>query len=138
VYRGYDDLVGLFTRLIREEEATVEEVANAYIGYIMDHYEYMRMIQHCVFFGKLDSQEFMDRFISSEQVLMDLFDALCSRITGYGGRDVRHLSHLFFATLNGILFNYGRFPARSREQLLGHMQTLTKLFGDLLAGSRMM
>lgn len=131
-FRGSEDLVKIFTRLIREEDASIEEVANAYIEYIMDHYEYMRMVQHCIFFGKFESKEPLGRVFSSEQVIMDLFDELFMKHTGSAGKDVRLLSHLFFASLNGILFNYGRFPSKSREQLLGHMKKLTKLFGSLL------
>ena len=130
-FRGNEDLVKIFTRLIREEDASIEEVANAYIDYIMDHYEYMRMVQHCIFFGKFASQEPLGRVFSSEQVLMSLFDELFMRHTDYAKKDVRLLSHLFFASLNGILFNYGRFPSKSKAQLLGHMKKLTKLFGRL-------
>ena len=130
--RGYDDLVEMFTRLIRTDDASVEEVANAYIEYIMDHYEYMRMVQHCIFFGKFASKEPLGTVFSSEQVLMDLFDELFMKHTNLSKKDVRLMSHLFFASLNGILFNYGRFPSKSREQLLGHMKKLTRLFAGMI------
>jgi AcrR family transcriptional regulator len=130
--RGNADLVDMFTRLIREENASIEEVANAYVEYIMDHYEYMRMIQHCFFFGKFASEGPMGTFITSEKIIMDLFDELFMKHTKYTEKDIRLLSHFFFASLNGILFNYGRFPSKSRKQLLDHMKKLTKLFGDLL------
>jgi len=128
--RGNADLVKMFTRLIREEDASIEEVANAYVEYIMDHYEYMRMVQHCFFFGKFASEEPMGTFVTSEKIIMDLFDELFMKHTNYDKKDVRLLSHLFFASLNGILFNYGRFPSKSREQLLDHMKKLTKILGD--------
>jgi AcrR family transcriptional regulator len=131
-YRGNENLMKMFTSLIREEDASIDEVAYAYIEYIMDHYEYMRMVQHCVFFGKFASQELMDKFISSEQALMDLFDELFMKHSRYAKKEVRLLSHLFFASLNGILFNYGRFPSKSRKQILDHMKKLTKLFGSLV------
>jgi AcrR family transcriptional regulator len=127
--RGNEDLVKMFTKLIREQDASIEEVANAYVEYIMDNYEYMRMIQHCFFFGKFASQEPMGTFITSEKNIMDLFDELFMKHSDSAKKDVRILSHLFFATLNGILFNYGRFPSKSRKQLLDHMKRLTKLFG---------
>lgn len=134
--RGSEDLVRIFSRFIREENASITEVANAYIEYIMDNYEYMRMVQHCIFFGKFASQEPMGKVISTEQVLMDLFDELFLKHSSCTKKNVRLMSHLFFATLNGILFNYGRFPSKSREQLLDHMEKLTGLFGSLVEGGK--
>ncbi len=130
--RGSEDLVKIFTRLVRAEDASVAEVGKAYIEYIMDHYEYMRMVQHCIFFGKFASQDPMGKVISTEQILMDLFDELFLKHTNCTRDNVRLMSHLFFATLNGILFNYGRFPDKSRGQLLDHMERLAGLFGGLV------
>jgi hypothetical protein len=61
------------------------------------------------------------------------------RLAG-GAGNPRYLAHSFFASLNGILITFHKYPGRSREELTEHMKTLTliytQMFRDgLLAGN---
>jgi hypothetical protein len=42
------------------------------------------------------------------------------------------VTHLIFSVLNGIVFTFGKYPGRTREEGVEHMKKLARLFIALL------
>lgn len=128
--RGAERLRDRFDAVSRELNPSPAETARLYIDYIMDHYECLRMSQHCLLYGRFQSSESLARIGETYRRLFERIDRVLENHAGDG--EVRHLTHLFFAALNGILFTFGRYPGRDRDEALAHMRRLGKLLGELM------
>lgn len=133
--RGAERLRDRFDAASQGENPSPAETARLYIDYIMDHYECLRMSQHCLLYGRFQSSESLERIGETYRGLFERIDRVLAGDSD--DPEVRHYTHLFFAALNGILFTFGRYPGRDREEALAHMRRLGKLLGELMAGRGM-
>jgi AcrR family transcriptional regulator len=130
--RGAERLRDRFDVVSRAGNPSPAETARLYIDYIMDHYECLRMSQHCLLYGRFQSPESLERIGETYRGLFERIDRVLAGDSD--DPEVRHYTHLFFAALNGILFTFGRYPGRDREEALAHMRRLGKLLGELMEG----
>ena len=130
--RGAERLRDRFDAASRAGNPSPAETARLYIDYIMDHYECLRMSQHCLLYGRFRSSESLERIGETYRGLFERIDRVLAARAG--DEEVRHRTHLFFAALNGILFTFGRYPGRNREEALAHMRRLGKMLGALMEG----
>lgn len=130
--RGAEKLYEVCDRIINIEKASIENTANTYIEYIMENFQYLRMLQHSILYGKFNSKESLDKLRAIQRKVFDLMDSLFKRCTTYDDEKIRLLSHLFFASLNGILLIYVNFPERSDREILSHMKRLGSLLAELI------
>lgn len=130
--RGAERLRDRFDAVSRAGNPSPAETARLYIDYIMDHYECLRMSQHCLLYGRFRSSESLERIGETYRGLFERIDRVLAGDSG--DPEVRHHTHLFFAALNGILFTFGRYPGRDREEAVGHMRRLGKMLGELMEG----
>ena len=130
--RGVDLLANQIKEMVRKK-ATIEDVANFYINVSVDKYELFRMCQHCVLYGKFNSEEYLNRVIEGFRNLFDQIDKVIE--SHISTKDARSLSHLFFSTLNGILLSYGRYPGREKAEAIEQMTKLALLFTSQLKAS---
>jgi len=130
--RGAKNFIKLFKKIIKKNDPAIEEISGAYIDYIMDHIEYLRMLQLAIVYGDFNSSESLEKLKSLERELFDLTDAMFKKHTSFDDKKIRELSHLFFCSLNGILLMYGNYPDRSTSEVLPHMKKLINLMSDLV------
>ncbi len=129
VIRGLDHLGEMYDDVIKNQNGSLEGMMNGYIDVIMEHFEYFRMCQHCILYGKFDSEESLTKIKVAYRTLFDKCDVIISRYVK--DENVRSHSHLIFSSLNGILLSFGRYPGRSKEEILTHMKKLGNLLTDL-------
>ena len=134
--RGARMLGDMFDEIIESGELSVEKTALAYIDTIMAHFEYLRMSQHCILYGKFKSQDSLNRVIETYRSLFDRLERILRDHVPEG--DARLYTHLLFASLNGILLSFGRYPGRRRDEVVAHMHDLTRALSRLLAGARLL
>ena len=125
--RGAEELVGLMETVAHKGAHSVEEAAELYVDFFMDHYEYMRMMQHCMLYGKFSSQESLGRLLLVYRKLFSQIDAIIqdAKIEIPHGK-LRIDTHLFFAFVNGVVFSFGRAPRRSEDEIRSHMKRMIK------------
>lgn len=128
--RGYERAIGIMNEMINTGNDTLDKVAVRYMEEMIDNYDYMRIVQHCVMDGKFRTQESIDQLKEVSRVLFGIFDKILSRETGV--KDLRLMTHLIFSVLNGIVFTFGKYPGRTREEGVAHMKRLARLFITLL------
>ncbi|HPS59206.1 MAG TPA: TetR/AcrR family transcriptional regulator [Spirochaetota bacterium] len=128
--RGYERAVSIMNEMINSGNDTLDKVAVRYMEEMIDNYDYMRIVQHCVMDGKFRTQESIDQLKEVSRELFSIFDRILSRETG--AKDLRLMTHLIFSVLNGIVFTFGKYPGRSREEGVAHMKRLAGLFITLL------
>lgn len=129
VIRGLDHLSEMYDDVIKNHNGSLEAMMNGYIDVIMNHFEYFRMCQHCILYGKFDSEESLVKIKAAYRALFDKCDVI---ISNYVKDDtIRYHSHLVFSALNGILLSFGRYPGRSKEEILTHMKKLGTMLTDL-------
>lgn len=128
--RGYERAVSIMDEMVKSGNDTLDKVAVRYMEEMIDNYDYMRIVQHCVMDGKFRTQESIDQLKEVSRELFDIFDGILSKETGV--KDLRLMTHLIFSVLNGIVFTFGKYPGRTREEGVAHMKRLARLFITLL------
>ncbi len=125
--RGAEELVQMMHKIADNTDRSVEEAANAYIDFFMDHYEYLRMMQHCMLYGKFSSEESLEKLFRVYRMLFEQIDRIMqdAKIEMPQGK-LRIDTHLFFAFVNGIIFSFGRAPRRNEDEIRSHMKNIVK------------
>ena len=128
--RVYERAIGIMNEMVNSGNDTLDKVAVRYMEEMIDNYDYMRIVQHCVMDGKFRTKESIDQLKEVSRELFGIFDRILSKETG--AKDLRLMTHLIFSVLNGIVFTFGKYPGRSREEGVAHMKRLARLFITLL------
>ena len=132
--RGYERAVSIMNEMVSSGNDTLDKVAVRYMEEMIDNYDYMRIVQHCVMDGKFRTKESIDQLKEVSRELFGIFDRILSKETGV--KDLRLMTHLIFSVLNGIVFTFGKYPGRTREEGVAHMKRLARLFITLLDRER--
>ncbi len=128
--RGYQRAITIMKEMIDSGDYSLDKVAERYMEEMIDNYDYMRIVQHCVMDGKFKTRESIDQLKEISRVLFTTFDQVLEKETG--AEDLRMLTHLIFSVLNGIVFTFGKYPGRTREEGVAHMKRLARLFIRML------
>ncbi|KFZ44826.1 TetR family transcriptional regulator, partial [Smithella sp. D17] len=105
----------------------IEKVTERFIQFLADNDQYFRMMTHFVLDGSLN-QEMIQRLNTAERVLLAQFDRIFAKENDE--KNVRMLSHAFFAAMNGIIITFRNYPGRSKEEALNHMLALGKIIAE--------
>jgi AcrR family transcriptional regulator len=128
--RGFQRAVDIMNEMISSGDNTLDKIAVRYMEEMIDNYDYMRIVQHCVMDGKFRTQESIDELKVISRELFSIFDRILEKETDMP--DIRAVTHLIFSVLNGIVFTFGKYPGRTREEGVAHMKKLAGLFITLL------
>ncbi len=128
--RGFQRAVDIMRDMLDSGNDSLDKVAERYMEEMIDNYDYMRIVQHCVMDGKFKTQESIEQLKDISRELFTIFDKILAKETNL--KDIRPVTHLIFSVLNGIVFTYGKYPGRTREEGVAHMKRLAKLFITLL------
>jgi AcrR family transcriptional regulator len=128
--RGFQRAVDIMSDQLNSGNNSLDKVAERYMEEMIDNYDYMRIVQHCVMDGKFKSPESIDRLKEISRELFTIFDRILEKQTNVS--EIRPLTHLIFSVLNGIVFTFGKYPDRTREEGVEHMKRLARLFITLL------
>jgi len=128
--RGFQRAVDIMNEMISSGNDTLDKVAVRYMEEMIDNYDYMRIVQHCVMDGKFKTVESIEQLKEISRELFSIFDRILIKETDIP--DIRAVTHLIFSVLNGIVFTFGKYPGRTREEGVEHMKRLARLFIKLL------
>ena len=121
-----------------EEEINSESGCNLmrycelHVRYLNENMTFYQMMSHFMLGGGLPSEtsEKMDPIMKS------WMDNLESIIIRSGNRsDSRISAHAVFASLNGLMISYARYPGRSLEEIKKHTITLAKTIAERFSES---
>ncbi|HRX47689.1 MAG TPA: TetR/AcrR family transcriptional regulator [Spirochaetota bacterium] len=132
--RGFQRAVDIMNEMINSGDNTLDKIAVRYMEEMIDNYDYMRIVQHCVMDGKFRTQESIAELKIISRELFSIFDRILVKETDMP--DIRAITHLIFSVLNGIVFTFGKYPGRTREEGVAHMKKLASLFITLLNKGR--
>ena len=118
------------TNMLESGDNTLDRVAVRYMEEMIDNYDYMRIVQHCIMDGKFKTEESIEQLKEISRKLFMVFDKILENETDVP--DIRMATHLIFSVLNGIVFTFGKYPGRTREEGVEHMKNLARLFIKLL------
>jgi AcrR family transcriptional regulator len=118
-------IVEFISKLIDDNNnIKIEKVTELFIIFLVENDQYFRMMTHFMLDGSL-SKEMIERLNIGERVLLDQFDRIFVKVSS--GKNVRMLSHAYFAAMNGIVITFRNYPGRSRKEVMNHMQALGKI-----------
>ena len=103
---------------------TIENVAKAYLNFLLDNDPFCRMMNHFMLDGSL-STEMVDKLNASERLIFDQFDILFRKANM--PEPVRPLSHAFFAALNGVHVTFRNYPGRTPEAVRQHIHHIAQV-----------
>lgn len=113
----------------KHKTSSISDAINFFIEYISKHDSYFRMMVVFMTHGNLN-EDSLNKLNSVMRKALELFDTLF-REAGYTG-EIRMLSHLFLATINGITVTYRKLPGRDEEKVIEHMKNVGKVFERLV------
>jgi len=128
--RGFQRAVDIMNDMLESGNYSLDRVAERYMEEMIDNYDYMRIVQHCVMDGKFKTKESIDQLKEISRELFTTFDKILAKETN--ADEIRLLTHLIFSVLNGIVFTFGKYPDRTREEGVAHMKRLARLFITML------
>jgi len=121
-------IVEFISNLIDDDNnIKIEKVTEQFIKFLIDNDQYFRMMTHFMLDGSL-SQEMIESLNTAERVLLVQFDRIFAKMNN--GKNVRMMSHAYFAAMNGIVITFRNYPGRSREEVVSHMQALGKIIAE--------
>ncbi|HOB28428.1 MAG: TetR/AcrR family transcriptional regulator [Dethiobacteria bacterium] len=106
----------------------LEDIAVNFVNYLFEHESFFQMMTHFITSGTIKESS-LARFNEIERSLLDLFDKSFKKMGAT--QNVRLLSHAFFASLNGIMITFVRYPGRSKEEVKKHINRLATLLADV-------
>jgi AcrR family transcriptional regulator len=122
---GAEEITAVLDGIIKNSrKKPIENVAKAYLGYLIDNDQYFRMMTHFMLDGSL-SAEMVEKLNAAERQIFDKFDTLFRKVNM--PEPVRPLSHAFFASLNGVLITFRNYPGRSAKALHQHMHKIAQV-----------
>ncbi|HOD27736.1 MAG TPA: TetR/AcrR family transcriptional regulator [Syntrophales bacterium] len=127
--RGSQNILKTFKQRTRKSENPLGSLIEAYIDYFTSHDVYFRMMAHFMLYARLNPES-LEKLNTMERAVLDYFDTFFENM-GYR-TNVRFLSHMFFAALNGILISFRKYPGRSEDEVVKHMKRLGDTFAALL------
>jgi AcrR family transcriptional regulator len=144
IYRYFSDRDDLFLEvLVRESRAmeqflhrlkkreanfSIEETADNFVAYLLEHESFFQMMIHFMIDGGM-REDAIERFNTAESQLLDIFDEMFKDI---GARqNVRLISHAFFAALNGIFITFRNYPVRNAEETKKHVHRLATIMAEI-------
>ena len=128
--RGANKINRQLDQLIKEETTGVEEIAHAFIGFLIENDSYFRMMTHFMLDGVLNISS-VERLNQIERALLDQFNDFFNRINPE--KNNRITAHAFFAALNGILITYRNYPGREITDVHKHMKQLATVMAAMFA-----
>jgi AcrR family transcriptional regulator len=107
---------------------SLENIAVNFVNYLFEHDSFFQMMTHFMTSGTIKESS-LARFNETERYLLNLFDKSFEKMGVT--RNVRLLSHAFFASLNGVMITFTRYPGRSKEEVRKHINRLAILLADV-------
>lgn len=117
-------------KLLRGSEAvTLEQVAAEFVSRLLSYDSFFQMMTYFMMDGVI-GEKFLKRFNETvERYVLSLFDDVFKKagVT----ENLRLVSHAFFASLNGILITFRKYPGRDEEEIEKHMLRLAFLVAKI-------
>ena len=120
--RGARRVQALLDEQLATDAPDLKTAVHLYIDFALAHFEYLRICQHCMLYGKFTDDHSLEMVTTTSQALFERFDRFLEGRVKDG--EVRLHTHLLFAALNGILFSFGRSPATAKNMAPDHIKTL--------------
>lgn len=117
-----------------QDGATIEEVAQTFVGFLIENDSYFRMMTHFMLDGVLNKSS-VEKLNLIERAILDQFSGFFTLLNPKGNN--RMMSHAFFAALNGILITYRNYPGRDIEDVHKHMKLLASVIARMFAAAVM-
>jgi AcrR family transcriptional regulator len=129
--RGAGKATLMIKNLVSQEDIGVDKVAISFIDYLVEHDQYFRMMTHFMLDGVLNPAS-IEKLNKMERDLLDQFDNLFKKLNPKSNS--RILAHAFFASLNGILITYRKYPGRDIKDVHKHMGQLGIIISKMFSG----
>lgn len=144
IYRYFSDRDELFVEALYREgkfigknleklleenkDASIEKLACDFVEYLIHHDSFFQMMAHFMIDGGINEKS-LERFNATERYLLNIFDGMFKKIGVT--ENVRLVSHAFFASLNGILITFRKYPGRSGDEIKKHMLRLARITAEV-------
>ena len=121
--RGAKKAEKVLIPLVEKEDILPEDVAEAFVDFLVDNDPYFRMMTHFMLDGVLNEESILilNRI---EGGLLDQFEKMFKKLTPL--ENSRMQAHAFFAALNGVLITYRNYPGREIPHVHQHMKQLAR------------
>ena len=121
--------IGITLEKLIDNEKTPDilKVSDAYVTYLMDNDQYFRMMTHFMLDGSMSAEK-IEKLNTAERRIIGQFDRMFQKMNK--PEPVRHLSHAFFAALNGVLITFRNYRGRTTKAVRQHMLNISQVIAQ--------
>ena len=129
-YRDTKRFIGELEKKLQESDDArkLETLIAHFLEYNTRNEVYWQMITRFSLYGEISGESSRKLDVVARR-FMDLLDLVFADLPA--DVDRRMLSHSLFAALSGILIAFRKYPGRSEDESLEHMQRVGRLFRDM-------
>ncbi|OAT82344.1 TetR/AcrR family transcriptional regulator [Desulfotomaculum copahuensis] len=125
---GKDIIAGMEKLLAENGGSSIEKISAGFVDYLLEHDAFFQMMTHFMLGGNI-SEKALTRFNQAERYLLNAFEGIFKDM---GVKEnARLIAHAFFASLNGIVITFRKYPGRSEEEVKRHMRRLAGLIAGI-------
>lgn len=106
------------------EDFTIETFSSGLISYLLDSESTFQMMSYLMIKGEM-SQDLLKKYNAVQRSLLNRIDIAIERAGIH--TDNRLFSHVFYASISGILMTFRNYPGRTREEIEKHVKRLSSL-----------
>jgi AcrR family transcriptional regulator len=106
------------------ENFTIEAFSTGLITHLLDSEAAFQMMSYLMIKGKM-SPDLLKKYNAVQRSLLNRIDIAIERAGIH--TDNRLFSHVFYASLSGILMSFRNYPGRSRDEIEKHIHRLSSL-----------
>ena len=129
-YRDTQRFIGELEERLKgkDDAAKLETLIAHFLEYNTRNEVYWQMITRFSLYGEISGESSRKLDVVARR-FMDLLDLVFADAPA--GTDKRLMSHTLFASLSGILIAFRKYPGRSEDESLAHMQRVGRLIKDM-------
>jgi AcrR family transcriptional regulator len=115
--------------LAEEDTPDLGKIIDTFLDFFAARDAFFRMSAQFMLYGNI-SEASMQKLNPVTRRMLDILDRVFVR-RDYKG-NVRLLSHTLFASMSGILISYRKYPGRSEEDILRHMNRIAEQVKEMI------
>jgi AcrR family transcriptional regulator len=129
-YRDTQRFIGELEDHLRDKDDSqkLDALIAHFLEYNTRNEVYWQMITRFSLYGEISGESSRKLDVVARR-FMDLLDLVFADAPA--GTDKRLMSHTLFASLSGILIAFRKYPGRSEDESLAHMQRVGRLIKDM-------
>ncbi len=128
--KSAESIILWLNKEFEEQSPTLEDLCSKYVEFLYEDMTFCQIMSNYMLGGEM-SEEGTEKLNRNMRTFMDRLSSLIENAAGIDDSS-RTVTHALFASMNGIVVSYARYPGRNKSEILKHSRDLAELIGRSL------